>query len=130
MKQRSMIALFVHLFSLASRIIFSENNSTSLKNYFNEKISLEGDWLWVKIFFHKTNNFHGNDVINCSHMRIILIKRKYQKELFPDWTMEIILIRTRKIHILELIVRSLKRTIGLRNFSSKSSENSGILILF
>ena len=34
----------VHLVSSASMNIFPQNTFSSFKNYFNEEISLEGDW--------------------------------------------------------------------------------------
>ena len=55
----------VHLVSSASMNIFPQNTLSSFKNYFNEEISLEGDWrvaLSEIIFPAKINQVNKSDL--------------------------------------------------------------------
>ena len=124
----------VHLVSSASMNIFPENTLSSFKNYFNEKIYLEGDWrvaLSEIIFPAKINQGNKSDLKIFSSEGL----KFYEKSIPFDavsrhYGGERAIIGIGSYENRDHLLRSLKTASGLPQFDYQFNKINGVLFLF
>ena len=114
--------------------IFPENSLANFKNFFNEEISLEGDWrvaLSEIIFPSRINQVNSTRITkyssegNKNHQRSIpsgAVSKPYKGET--------VLINARSYENLEHLIKAIKTATGLTNFSHQYNKITGVLLLF
>ena len=124
----------IHLVSSASMDIFPENTLANFKNFFNEEISLQGDWrvaLSEIIFPSRINQVNNTRIIkyssegNKNHQRSIpsgAVSKPYKGET--------VLINTGSYENLEHLIKAIKTATGLTKFSHQYNKITGVLVLF
>ena len=124
----------VHLVSSASMNIFPQNTLSSLKNYFNEEINLEGNWrvaLSEIIFPAKRNQVNKSDLKIFSSEGL----KFYEKSIPFDavsrpYGGERAIIGIGSYENRDHLLRSLKTATGLPHFDYQFNKINGVFFLF
>ena len=113
--------------------IFPDNTLANFKNFFNEEISLQGDWratLSEIIFPSRINQANNTRIIkyssegNKNHQRSIpsgAVSKPYKGET--------VLINTGSYENLEHLIKTIKTATGLTKFSHQYNKITGVLVL-
>ena len=124
----------IHLVSSASMDIFPENALANFKNFFNEEISLQGDWrvaLSEIIFPSRINQVNNTRIIKYSSEG-----NKNNQRSIPSGAVskpykgETVLINTGSYENLEHLIKAIKTATGLTKVSHQYIKITGVLVLF
>ena len=123
-----------HLVLSASTDILQEKTLAIFKNFFNEEISLEGDWgvdLCEIIFPSGINQINSTRIIKYSYAG----NKNYQRSIksgavSKPYKGETVLINAESYENLDHLIKAIKTANGLTKLSHQHSKITGVLVLF